>query len=67
MLATESLAEAAALSDRVLVLTAAPARVASEITIELPRPRRFDRATTPHIVEYGNRIRTAVQAVGARA
>jgi len=66
VLATESLAEAAALSDRVLVLTAAPARVANEITIDLPRPRRFDRATTPHIVEHGNRIRTAVQAVGER-
>jgi NitT/TauT family transport system ATP-binding protein len=64
--ATESLAEAAALSDRVLVLTAAPARVATEIAIALPRPRRFDRATTPHIVEHGNRIRTAVQAVGER-
>jgi NitT/TauT family transport system ATP-binding protein len=64
LLATQSIAEAVVLSDRVVVLTPAPGRIAFETAIDLPRPRRFDRATTPRLVEYCNRIRTACQASG---
>ena len=65
LLGSDSLAEAVALADRVLVMSPAPARIAYEVRIDLPRPRRFDRATTPRIVEYCQRIRTLFRALGA--
>jgi NitT/TauT family transport system ATP-binding protein len=38
---THNTREAACLADRVLVLTARPARIKQVITVDLPRPRDF--------------------------
>ena len=39
---THNVREAVRLGDRVVVLTSRPGRVAEEIPVELPRPRRMD-------------------------
>jgi NitT/TauT family transport system ATP-binding protein len=65
-LATQSFGEAVQLSDRVIVLTARPGRVAQTLSIDLPRPRRLDKATTPLIADYTNSIRMIIQAHGKR-
>ena len=59
---TQCFSEAIQLSDRVIVLTARPGRVAETLSIELPRPRRMDKVTTPLIAEYSNRIRMVIHA-----
>jgi NitT/TauT family transport system ATP-binding protein len=47
---THDIEEAIYLSDRVLVLADRPARIATEVTINLPRPR--DQITTRELPEY---------------
>ncbi len=44
MFVTHSVDEAVFLSDRVFVMTRSPGRIKSVVDIELPRPRRRDRA-----------------------
>ncbi len=63
LLATHSPAEAVRLSDRVAVLSPG-GRIQQCLTIDLPRPRRFDKTTTPHITEYCSSIRTLLHAQG---
>jgi ABC-type nitrate/sulfonate/bicarbonate transport system ATPase subunit len=47
MLVTHDVREAVLLSDRIYVLSERPARVLSEITVPLPRPRRLAGALSP--------------------
>ena len=49
---THSVPEAVFLSDRVIVMTPSPGRVALELTIDLPRPRRFAVRETAQFAEY---------------
>lgn len=53
---THGIAEAVFLSTRVVVLTAAPARMADNIVIDLPQPRTLDVKTTEVFGEYMRRI-----------
>ncbi len=53
---THGIAEAVFLGNRVVVLTAGPARMAADIPIELPRPRTLDLKTDPRFGEYTRRI-----------
>lgn len=49
-LVTHSLAEAAILSDRILVMQSRPGRIVEDVIIDLPRPRRLEMINTP---EFG--------------
>src|SRR5437667_11779191 len=53
---THGIAEAVFLGTRVVVLTAAPARMAADIEIELPRPRTLELKTDARFGEYTRRI-----------
>jgi len=48
----------------VVLLSADPGRILQILEIDLPRPRRLDKATTPQIAEYASRIRTVFHALG---
>ena len=64
LLCTGNIHEAVLLSDRVAVMSQRPGRILQVFSIDLPRPRRMDRATTPQIAEYCSRIRTLFRAQG---
>lgn len=50
---THNVREAARLGDRVIVLTSRPGRIANELEIDLPRPRRMD---SPEVANYAAQI-----------
>jgi NitT/TauT family transport system ATP-binding protein len=64
LFATSHIEEAVLLSDCVAVMSPNPGGRMETLAIDLPRPRRMDRATSPAIIEYGNRIRTVFHAMG---
>jgi NitT/TauT family transport system ATP-binding protein len=58
---THSITEAVMLSDRVVVLTPRPARVAAVETVTLPRPRHAAQEDTVAFLEHVTRVRQALQ------
>ena len=54
---THSIEESVLLSDRIVVMTARPGRVAEVIDNQLPRPRDVDTMSAPLFGEYAKRIR----------
>jgi NitT/TauT family transport system ATP-binding protein len=54
---THSVNEAVLLSDRVVVLTPRPGRIAGILEVELPRPRDEEIELTPHFLEQLRRLR----------
>ena len=54
---THSIAEAVLLSDRVIVMTPQPGRIAANLAIDLPRPRDEDIEATPAFIEYTQTLR----------
>jgi NitT/TauT family transport system ATP-binding protein len=53
---THGITEAVFLGTRVIVLTAGPARMADNFTVELPHPRTLDMKTNEQFGEYTRRI-----------
>ena len=61
---THSITEAVYLSDKVVVMSPRPGRVASVIEIDLPRPRHLDIRETAEFAAYSARIRELFGALG---
>src|SRR5262249_15321167 len=51
LLVTHSITEAALLSDRIIVMSARPGRVAEIVPVDLPRPRERKTLTDPRFIE----------------
>jgi NitT/TauT family transport system ATP-binding protein len=49
---THQISEAVYLSDRVVVMSARPGRILSDVTIDLPRPRSLEIKSDPRFVAY---------------
>ena len=61
LLVTHSIAEAVLLSDRVVVLTPQPGRIAEMLDIDLPRPRPEETEETPEFLQYTRRLRSLLR------
>jgi NitT/TauT family transport system ATP-binding protein len=57
---THDVNEAVLLADRVLVFSPSPARVALELTIDVPRPRSADWRRSSEFLAYGDRVLAAL-------
>lgn len=64
ILVTHSIDEAVWMSDRVLVITPRPARIAEDIAIDLPRPRRIEDKTMERFNTYTGHIREVFSKLG---
>ncbi|MFO0986326.1 MAG: ABC transporter ATP-binding protein [Alphaproteobacteria bacterium] len=61
---THSIDEAVLLSDRVIVMSARPGRVAEDLRIELPRPRGAASRALPEFQRYGQHLRSLLGVAG---
>ncbi|HPG41113.1 MAG TPA: ABC transporter ATP-binding protein [bacterium] len=58
---THDVEEAVFLADRVIVLTARPARIKKEVIVNLPRPRKFDMVTSTNFMKTKKEVLTAIR------
>jgi NitT/TauT family transport system ATP-binding protein len=63
---THQIDEALYLSDRVIVLSARPATIVEDITVDLPRPRKLEIKRQPAFIEYEDHIWRLIQAEARR-
>jgi len=64
VMVTHSVAEAALLADRILVLGPRPASVVAEITVDLPRPRAADTVEQKRFRSVTQQVRAALDRAG---
>lgn len=64
---THDVDEAVLLADRILVLTAGPARVKEEIVVELERPRKYNLVTSPRFVAIKERALSLIREESMKA
>lgn len=64
MFITHSISEAVFLSDRIVVMSKRPGRVATTLDVHLPRPRNFTMTGDPLFVQATTQIRQCFDAVG---
>lgn len=57
---THSIAEALFLSDRILIMTPRPGRLAKEFIVQLPRPRTLDMQTSPYFISSVKEIKDII-------
>ncbi|HXQ77448.1 MAG TPA: ABC transporter ATP-binding protein [Gemmatimonadaceae bacterium] len=62
MLITHSIQEAVLLSDRVVVMSAAPGRILKMIDVDIPRPRALEVTASPRFGQIANEIRAFFSA-----
>jgi NitT/TauT family transport system ATP-binding protein len=60
VMVTHSIQEAVFLSDRVLVMTDRPGRIAADVPVHLPRPRDWDVLQDAAFAEIAGRVRGAI-------
>jgi NitT/TauT family transport system ATP-binding protein len=58
---THSVAEAVALSDRVIVMSPRPGRVVADVDIEMPRPRTEEIEESPQFRDYASHLRSVLR------
>ena len=63
VMASPGIQEAVQLAD-LLAVVAPPGRIERVIKVDLPRPRRLDKATAPRIAEYCTAVRMLLEALG---
>jgi len=61
-----TVAEAVLLSDRIVVMSAAPGTIAADIPIPVPRPRLVDQAALQELRPYAEQVRRAFDAAGVK-
>jgi NitT/TauT family transport system ATP-binding protein len=61
---THSISEAIFMSDRVVVFSDRPGRIADDMRIELPRPRRMAMRETSEFTNYVQRVRSTLTELG---
>ncbi|MEX0945748.1 MAG: ABC transporter ATP-binding protein, partial [Acidimicrobiia bacterium] len=64
---THNIAEAVFLSDRVVVMTPRPGRIAEVIDVPVPRPRHPDHMFAPVFTDTVRRIRNALMTRDGRS
>ena len=63
LLVTHNIFEAVLLSDRIIVMTPRPGRIAADIRVPLPRPRSIDMVQTPQFQAIALEARNALHPV----
>ena len=62
LMVTHSITEAVFISDRVLVMTSRPGRIAGEVVIDLPRPRTLEIMATPEFGRLAMAVRRLISS-----